>query len=269
MTKNKVYIASSQLEYIVFNKESSKYLLCFHGFGQSANDFEKLAKAYTDYKIVGVNLFFHEESYLRPKRLVHPKFLKEFLAQLIEKELPEKFSLMGYSMGGRFALTTLKLFPEKIDTIYLLAPDGLVEGNWFRFATGSYIQRTIFKGAFSSYPTFISVATRFSKVGILNKGLLKFAEIHLKNEEERNRVYDSWTNFRKLKLSPYEFHYLISKYKVKSSVVLGMYDKVIPAKRIVSKLIESPMLKIYHVPITHNKLFYYNFLDQKKNSSIN
>lgn len=168
---------------------------------------------------------------------------------------------MGYSMGGRFALTTLFLFPERIDNLYLIAPDGLVDGNWFRFATGSRLQRILFKSILNSFPTFLVIANSLSKIGILNKGLLKFAKVHLQEKKERERVYNTWTSFRKLKLSTQKLHAIISEHKIENMIVLGNFDRVIPIKRIEPKLIKSKFLIFKKVPITHHKLFYYNFLD--------
>ena len=166
-------------------------------------------------------------------------------------------------MGGRFALTTLLLFPEKIDNLYLIAPDGLVEGNWFRFATNSKLQRILFKSVLNSFPTFLAIAKSFSKMGILNKGLLKFAQVHLQDKKERERVYNTWTSFRKLKLSTQKLHAIIFEHKIKTTVVLGNFDRVIPIKRIEPKLIKSDFLILKKLPITHQKLFYYNFLDRR------
>lgn len=269
MEKKKIQIADSQLEYVVVNRTAKNYLLCFPGFGQSAEDFQKLSRAYPNYKIVAVNLFFHGESYLRPKHVLENLQLRQFLTPIIEEEFDNKFSVIGYSMGGRFALATLNLFPENINQIYLLAPDGLVEGNWYKIATRTQWQRKTFKKALASYPKLLSMAMLLSNMGALNKGLLKFAQIHLKDRENRDRVYNTWTCFRNLKLSPGQFHYLLNRYGIKATLVLGQYDSVIPIKRIIPKLIESQYLTILQIPITHNKLFYYNFLDEKRNSSIN
>ena len=264
-----ITVASNQLEYVVFNKEATKCLLCFHGFGQSGTEYAKLAKVYPAYKIVAVNLFFHQNSLFRSKKVLQASHLRAFLYPLIETEFQDKFSLVGYSMGGRFALTALKLFPEKVKAIHLMAPDGLVEGNWYRFATRTSLQRKIFRKSFDSFPAFLAVATQLSKVGVLNKGLFKFAQIHLKTQEERERVYNTWTYFRDLKLSPTELDLLLTRHQIHCTIILGLYDRVIPIQRIAPKLKQGPWLTVLQVPITHNKLFYYNFLDDRRNSSVN
>ena len=170
-------------------------------------------------------------------------------------------------MGGRFALTTFYLFPEKVDNLYLIAPDGLVEGNWFRFATGGNLQRRLFKSVLHSFPTFLVIAKSLSKMGILNKGLLKFAKVHLQNIKERERVYNTWTSFRNLKVSPKELYTISTQYRIKTMIILGNYDRVIPIKRIEPKLIKTKFLILKKEPISHHKLFYYNFLNTAQNTT--
>lgn len=164
-------------------------------------------------------------------------------------------------MGGRFALTTLLFYPKQIDHLYLIATDGLVEGSWYRFATRSKIQRLLFKSVLNSYPIFLALAKSLSNIGLLNKGLLKFAQVHLQSKSERDRVYNTWTCFRLLKVSPKILNSTITKYRINTTIVLGNFDRVIPIKRIEPKLLKSPYLSLKKVSITHHKLFYYNFLD--------
>lgn len=37
----------------------------------------------------------------------------------------EKFGLIGYSMGGRIVLVTMELMYQRINSVLLIAPDGL------------------------------------------------------------------------------------------------------------------------------------------------
>lgn len=194
--------------------------------------------------------------------MLSPQDWKSYFEKLIKKESIETFSIVGYSMGGRFALTTFKHFSHKIEHLYLVAPDGLVSGNWYKFATGSHVQRLLFKSVLNSYSTFLAFAKSLSKIGMLNKGLLKFSSMHLQNKEERNRVYNTWTSFRLLNLSPIELDSISKKHKISIDLILGNYDRVIPIKRIEPQLLKSSYLNVKKVSITHNKLFYYNFLER-------
>jgi len=195
------------------------------------------------------------------------KVWEEFFDQVLIKESINRFSVIGYSMGARFALTTLSIYAKQIDNLYLVAPDGLVQGNWYRFATRNKLQRLLFKLVLNSYPLFLKIAKLLSKLGVLNKGLLKFAQVHLQHKEERERIYITWVSFRKLVLAPSELHKITKKYKIGTKIILGNYDRVIPIKRIEPKLITSDFLILIKVYVTHHKLFFYNFLNTAQNST--
>jgi pimeloyl-ACP methyl ester carboxylesterase len=235
--------------------------MCFHGFGQIAEDFRQLGKQHPNYKVIAINLFFHGNSFLNPIIKLQPCDWKLYMDKLIKEEAINRFSIMGYSMGGRFALITLSLYGSQTDKLYLIAPDGLVEGNWYRFATRSRSQRKLFRLVLNSYPTFLAISKFLSKIGLINKGLLKFAQVHLQNKDERTRVYNTWTCFRLLNLSPNKLHTILKTYKIPTEIILGNYDRIIPLKRIESKVNDNSCFTIKKVPITHHKLFYYNFLD--------
>ena len=164
-------------------------------------------------------------------------------------------------MGGRFALTTLKLFPQSVNCIYLIAADGLVASSIYKIATSTAFMRKIFKAALNSYPSLIKVSNTLTRMGLLNKGLLKFAQQHLKDKFERERIYNSWTSFRKLKLSPSQLASISAKNQIPVHIVLSTYDRAIPISRIKPHLIKNKYLHYKTVKITHNKLFYYNFLN--------
>ncbi len=260
MIRTSIQLKNNWLDYFIFNETATTTLICFHGFGQEADDFDFLAKRYEGYRIIAINLFFHGKSNLNPPVALNENDWKLYLDKLFLKESVERFSVIGYSMGGRFALTTLQHFAAQMDYLYLIAPDGLVEGNWYRFATGSKTQRLLFKTVLRSYPSFLAIAKSLSNMGVLNKGLLKFAQVHLQSKEERNRVFNSWICFRKLVLSPKKLHKISLQHKVTVRIILGNYDRVIPVKRIVPKLIISPFITLQKVDITHHKLFYFDFL---------
>ncbi len=164
-------------------------------------------------------------------------------------------------MGGRFALTTFKLYPKMVNTIYLVAADGIVSSTLFKVATGTTLMRGIFKWVLNSYPVFLYIANTLTRLGILNKGLLKFARLHMHKKVERDRIFKSWTTFRHLKLNPKEIANLSESYKIPVHIALGKYDRVIPVDRIKPHLIQSQFLDYKTVDITHQKLFYYNFLN--------
>src|SRR5688572_20735740 len=94
----------------------TKVLLAFHGFGQNSDYFLPVAEALGEqFTIYAFDLFFHGNSWLEKE---HAPLTKEFFTSLLQrflaKEKVEKFSVTGFSMGGKFALAVLESFPERI-----------------------------------------------------------------------------------------------------------------------------------------------------------
>jgi len=162
-------------------------------------------------------------------------------------------------MGGRFALVTLESFASLIEKIYLLAPDGLVKNKWYQFATSFTILRSIFHFFMNSPKLLFMLTSSAGKIGVLNKGLLKFVQVHLKYKTERIKIYNTWTSFRKLHVAPNNFIAILELHNIEAKLVLGEFDRVINAKKFKKALKKSENLEFQIVPLTHNKLFYYNF----------
>jgi len=257
-----IEIEGNKLAYVVFNSTVIKTMICFHGFGQEAKDYDWFAKAHPEFRLIAIDLFFHGESTLSTSSALTPLGWKSFFDILITNEQINHFSVTGYSMGGRFALTTFSLYPHLTDNIFLVAADGIITSKLFKTATSTALMRRIFKGMINSYPTFIQLSTMLTKLGIINKGLQKFATLHMKNSVERHRIFNSWTSFRELKLSPTAIARISEKHTIPVYIRLGTYDRVIPVSRIKPKLIKNKWLDYKTLEITHHKLFYYDFLNQ-------
>jgi len=262
VTHKYIEIESSKLAYVVVNPSALKTIICFHGFGQEAKEYAWLARAHQELRVIAIDLFYHGESILTKNSVLTFLDWKTFFDQLIIVEHINQFSVTGYSMGGRFALATFSLYPNKIDSIYLVAADGIISSKLFKVATGTTLMRLIFKSMINSYPLFMSVSNVLTKIGVLNKGLQKFATLHMKNSSERLRIYNSWTSFRKLKLAPPDIAKISEKYSINVHIRLGTYDRVIPVSRIEPNLIKNEWLDYKPLEITHHKLFYYDFLNQ-------
>jgi pimeloyl-ACP methyl ester carboxylesterase len=204
-------------------------LLMVHGFGQDNKSFQGLSavlsKQYTAYVF---DLYFHGQSHWghgeEPLEKTH---WKEIVGGFLQENKMENFSLAGYSLGGKFALATLEAFPERTDAVILLAPDGIKTSVWYTFATYPIIVRKIFKRMIRRPQLFQSIARFLHRCGLVDKGVLKFAEFQMNSEEKRNRVYYSWVVFRHLEVDLNRMAELINQYKIPLTVIVGQYDKVI------------------------------------------
>lgn len=216
-------------------------LLMFPGFGQDSNSFSSLSKILSpQYTAYIVDLYFHGQStWAHGETPLEKEHWKETLEKFFDEQKIESFNVAGYSLGAKFALATLEAFPKKTKSIILLAPDGIKTNFWYKLATYPWVFRRIFKGMIDHPERFQSVARVFHRWGIVNNGVLKFAEFQMNTTEKRARVYYSWVVFRHLKFDLDRLAGLINEHKIPVTVIVGQYDQVIKPKtmeRLLNKL---------------------------------
>lgn len=192
-----------------------------------------MAAALPKVKIIAFDLFFHGHSVLHKKDI---PLQKEFLAQLIDKVLQEqqiaRFSLMAFSMGGKLALTLLEFFPDKIDTVLLVAPDGISTSFWYSIATYPGWLQGLFKKTVIRPARFFKFINWLDQYKLIDSGLVKFAAYQMSNTQKRLRVYKSWVGFRTLTFDIRKIVNLLNRHEIKLALILGEYDQVISGKRL-------------------------------------
>jgi pimeloyl-ACP methyl ester carboxylesterase len=209
--------------------EGNKNLLFFHGYGQNHQVFRDKAEALRDsHTCYLFDLFFHGESeWGYGEKVLTQDFWTALLQSFIIEQKIDRFSLVGFSLGGRFVFATLEVFPTKIDEVFLLAPDGVKTSFWYSLATYQIVFRKLFKSMILHPNRFYSIAHFINRVGLVDKGLIRFAESQMKTEEMRNRVYYSWVVFRKLQFYMPTIAKLLNENNIRSWLILGKFDKVI------------------------------------------
>lgn len=210
--------------FLNYTKNGNRPLLMFHGYGQDASVFRNI-EGYS------IELFFHGNSiWHRGEEPLEKDEWKQLVSEFLEKNQIQKFSLLGFSMGGKFALATLEAFPERVEEIILLAPDGIKTSFWYSLATYPIAFRKFFKSMISNHPRFLRIAKTAKKLGLIDKGVLRFVETQMDSEEKRKRVYYSWVVFRHLKFDIDKIKSLINKHNINLKVFVGKYDKIIKAE---------------------------------------
>lgn len=199
-------------------------LLMFHGYGQNASIFK-------DIEGYSFDLFFHGKSeWSKGEEPLEKSDWKELMTEFLHDNNIERFSVLGFSMGGKFALATLEAFPDRIDKVILLAPDGIKTSFWYSLATYPIAFRKFFKGMISNHQRFLRIATMSKKLGLIDKGVLRFVQTQMDSEEKRKRVYYSWVVFRHLRFDIKKLSALITRHNIDAKIFIGRHDKIIKAK---------------------------------------
>ena len=232
----------------------SEVLLTFHGFGQSSEAMFPIGES-MDCVSYHFDIFYHGRSFW-PSELgpLTPDLWSEILNRFLEYEDIDRFSLAGFSMGGKFVLATITKLAHRIDQVILLAPDGIQTSTWYNLANYPLFFRPYFRSMIVKPWRFYNLIRVVEKTGLLDKGLSKFASLHMDTRKKRRRVYYSWVIFKPLSFSLKEVAECIKKEKIKLIIFTGKFDKIITSEGMGRLLRHVPDGKLIEVESGHNQL---------------
>lgn len=231
-----------------------RVLIAFHGFGQSNQAFHTLASELSDiYTLYAFDIFFHgQSSWSLREQPLEKDFWSRMMNKFLEEQSISGFSLLGFSMGGKFALATLEAFPERVEKIFLLAPDGIKTSMWYSLATYPVALRNLFKSMIQKPQRFNAIARFAHRIGLIDKGILRFTESQMNTVEKRERVYYSWVAFRHLTFDMNVIAQLIHQHNTKLIMILGKFDKIITLKNMQSLLQKVKQYELEILEVGHN-----------------
>lgn len=218
-------------EYFVFGT-GPEILFAFHGFDNDANDFRIFEESFGKrYRIVAINLFFHGNSDT-PTHHAEDEFnteiLIELFSQLLHKLSCERFSFLGFSLGGRIIMELIPHFTKRIDRVLLLAPDGLKISPWYVFITNTKIGKKLFKRIVYKADRFLKLSKIFYKTGIIGEKQYLFALSNFDTLEKRKKVYNVWMIFRNILPKAKDVGEALNKNPLPVDIYFGKRDTIIP-----------------------------------------
>lgn len=227
-TYSKFSFQSSKLHYSVYGN-SEKILLMFHGFGHTHKNMREIEEALSlDYKVYSFDLFFHGFSeWNNEDKPLTSEFWNQLIAAFLKQNQIEKFSVLGFSLGGKLALSLVDHFANDLEKLYLIAPDGLKTNFWYSVATSKPL-----KGLFRKIilnPDFfnklLKVLTRFK---FLDKSSARFASIQMNSRDKRRRVYYTWTVLKGITPNLLRVVESLNAKAISTELFVGEYDRIIP-----------------------------------------
>ncbi len=220
----------NKLSYVKHGNKDDVICL-FHGFGQDKDVFRPwlhfLEKKYTVYSF---DLFYHGESTRPYKALSKNEWIEDFRKFIKDNEI-ETFSLLGFSLGGRFAIATAIGFNVRVNQLFLLAPDAIYKTPWFRMAT-SPVLKWLFKYYMLNPNKLDKLIQRNLKLGLISRYMADFVQRELGVPENRKRVYVSWNYLKPLGYSHRQLRKHFKNSSFNKTLILGNKDIVIPPNKI-------------------------------------
>ncbi len=257
MTANEHYFSFKQAT-LCFTKSGAgkEIFIAFPGFGQSREIYSPLSNDLgKEITLYSFDLFFHGKSeWGYAENPITKEFWKALMENFLDDQGIAQFSIIGFSLGARFALATYEALPQRINQLVLIAPDGLYSNGWYTIATATYLSRKLFKSLIESSGLFFFLTGLLGRLKIVNPRLLRFAEHQMKSKEMRKRVYYSWVVFRRLVINQKAFQKVAVHYQHAITIVLGRHDTLITKASIEKILGQSSSIKVLILETGHNAL---------------
>ncbi|MEP1033272.1 alpha/beta hydrolase [Ekhidna sp.] len=243
---------NGQLFYFKFG-DGDKILLAFHGFGQDNKIFQDWTKELgKEYTIYSFDLFYHGKS-TRVYNSLSKNDWKFYLEQFLATEKITEFSVIGFSLGGRFAIASALTFPKKTKEITLIAPDGVFLTIWFKLATTPII-RLLFKHLLLNPSALDGLIAFNDKYRIVSPYLGNFVRKELGDAANRKRVYISWNHFKPLGYSKKQLASLFNQAEFKRRIILGSKDHIIKPEKILPIIRKMGGFEVDVLPLKHHQL---------------
>ena len=243
-----------KLSYEVYG-EGNTVILCFHGNGRSAEDFKFLARKTR--KIISVHLFLHGYSTFSPSRihedLITAKDVEKLLEKLLTKEKVEYFHWVAYSQGGRFTLSAFPAFADRVRSLFLIAPDGMDDKNFYSWTQRQWWTRKLFKRWVEKPEELMTLSRGLAKGRIIHPKIVDFLDFYTSDPGKLEMAYKTWSAFRNLRPSNEEVKNTLAKNDIHFNVIVGDYDRIITSKsatQFLGKIDQSDALKT--MPFGHD-----------------
>lgn len=230
MGHNLLLYKNSHISYCCFGSGPC-VVLCFHGYGEDAGSFEFMTKHDSGkYSFIAIDLPFHGLTEWQEDLKFTINDLQEIIKTIPELSNP-KLILMGFSLGGRVALSLYQTMPDRIEKMVLLAPDGLKVNFWYWLSTQTSIGKTFFAFTMKHPGWFFGILKLFNKLRLVNVSIFKFVNYYIGDEKARLLLYQRWIVLRKIKPDLSIIKSFIEKYKTTVRLLYGKHDRIIlPAR---------------------------------------
>lgn len=209
-------------------------LLCLHGYGESETSFHFLeVHLPPQYQLIAIDLPFHGKTAWDETT----DFTVQDLLQIIDHILAERgrsgdpITLLGFSMGGRMALSILQAMPHRIDKIILLAPDGLKVNFWYWLATQTAPGIRLFRFTMDHPGWFFGVLQVGHRMRLINRSVHKFTSNYVDNKTLRRELYRRWTGLRRIKPDLPVIKQKAAEHNISIDLVYGEFDRIIRHER--------------------------------------
>ncbi len=244
------------LAYAVWG-HGNRIVLAFHGFSLDHRVPLNFLKNWPDdlFTTYSFDLPFHGASQLPSEDVDRNPLTQEEFTSYFEAFIQsigvEKVAVLGYSLGGRIAMKIGEVLPERVEHIYLFAPDGLTKNRWYVMLSHKKTGRSAFRYFIKNNRHFEYLLGAMHRARIVNHKTVQFVKANTETTELQWQVYNVWAFLRLLDPRWKEFVRTINENRIPIDLFLGERDRVIPVKNGDKLKRDCPHAKIHILESGH------------------
>lgn len=232
--------------------KGKQILIALHGYGDTAALYKvllpSLGKRYTIYAL---DLPYHGRTRWQSDKTYQVSDIMGIVQNLITTEHIARFSLMGYSMGGRIAMCLIPHFINQLNEVFILAASGIKIHpifNAMAFPVG-LIKLLSFN---IKYPQGLFATLHLAqKIGIMNRNVYAFNRQLMATENRRKRLFLTWLSIRNFAVNVPALKAKLNQVQIPVYLIFGEKDEIIPPR--IGKFFAEglPNAKLCLIPSNH------------------
>ena len=232
-------------------------LLAFHGFDRTGHDFAMLRSALgSQCTVHAFDLPYHGHSPAPTgEGVITPEEFAAFFVAYAQHIGGVPMALMGYSLGGRLALSLVERCPELWNQIFLVAPDGLVPQPWYRGMAQYRWGRWVYS-KFIDHPGGIhALIAVLYKTRLIGDRMHRFLMGHSDTKQARELLHDVWISFRLIEPELTRVANNLREQELPLHIFVGENDRVIkPAQALRLERLDPEQIHVQLMPTGHRML---------------
>ncbi len=246
--------------------EGTQTTIGFYGFNQSELDFRAYAHSLGEnHRFYCIDLFFHGKSvWPHGDEALSKELWQEIFDTFKEHEEIRRFSMVGFSLGAKVLLATLEAFPSIVNSITMIAPDGIHLNMWYKLATSCPPFTYIFKQTIDRPGIFYRFIALLERLRLVDSGLARFSKSQMKTKALRNKVFYSWMVYRSFSFSSTQIADIINQHNIATTIILGDSDKVINISKVKTLLQKLDHYDLKTIPANHYNLLRRALVNERK-----
>lgn len=222
-------------------------LIAFHGFGDHSTLFERLEPSVSEHRwMMAIDLPFHGKTEWH-KSECSREDIRQIVQLLMDKAQKSSCTLLGFSLGGRIALSLWPDMRGKVESLILLAPDGIrTKGLAWPEALPLSLRQLARRWILSS-PRSSRVIRWISRQNWLSEISRRFIQKQLSTPEKLETALNWWVSLASFSVSPAVVRRMTSHDPVPVQIWVGVKDPLILLQDIAAFWQGYPALEIKEI----------------------